>query len=179
MSRLGKRAIKLQSLVSVHEENSLVLVKGPKGELSLKLTGNISLDIANDNVVVNRPNDERKSKELHGLYRSLISNMVQGVSEGFVKNIEMHGIGYRVQQKEKALELSLGYSHPVLFKLPDGVASKVEGQTKIELTSIDKQLLGETCASIRKLRKKDPYKGKGIHFAGEIITKKPGKSVKK
>ena len=105
MSRSGKRAIKLQSLVSVHEENSLVLVKGPKGELSLKLTGNISLDIASDNVVVNRPNDERKSKELHGLYRSLISNMVQGVSEGFVKNIEMHGIGYRVQQKEKALIL--------------------------------------------------------------------------
>lgn len=179
MSRLGKRAIKLQNLVSVCEENSLVTVSGPKGELSLQLTGDISLEIASDNVVVIRPNDERRSKELHGLYRSLISNMVRGVSDGFVKHLEMHGIGYRVLQKDQALELSLGFSHPVLFHLPVGVVSKVEGQTKIELTSIDKQLLGETCASIRKLRKKDPYKGKGIHFAGEIITKKPGKSVKK
>lgn len=179
MSRLGKKVIKLSDSVSIKEQDSLVTVKGPKGELTVVLTGDISLELSESSVVVTRPNDDRRSKELHGLYRSLISNMVKGVSEGFVKQIEMHGIGYRVQQKDQALELSLGYSHPILFKLPAGVSSKVEGQTKIELMSIDKQLLGETCASIRKLRKKDPYKGKGIHFAGEVITKKPGKSVKK
>jgi len=179
MSRLGKKPIKLAQGVEVKTEENTISVKGPKGELSLLMKGNMEIVLSDSELVVNRPDDSRSSKALHGLYRSLISNMVQGVSEGFVKNIELHGIGYRVQQKGNALELSLGYSHPVNFDLPDGVSAKVEGQTKIELSSADNQLLGETCAKLRKLRKRDAYKGKGIHFAGEVIHKKPGKSVKK
>lgn len=179
MSRLGKKPIQFTNNVEVSEENNNLSVKGPKGELFLQLTGDISVEINSDAIVVNRPDDKRKSKELHGLYRTLILNMIKGVTDGFVKNLELHGIGYRAQQKENVLELSLGYSHPVSFELPAGVSAKLEGQTKIELSSIDNQLLGEVCAKIRKLRKRDPYKGKGIHFAGEIIKNKPGKSVKK
>jgi large subunit ribosomal protein L6 len=179
MSRLGKKPIKITDKIEVLENDSELAIKGPKGELKLTLKGNMKLDISSDEISISRPDDKRSSKELHGLYRTLILNMVLGVSEGFKTNMELHGIGYRAQQKGNNLELSLGYSHPVAFEVPEGVSVKLEGQTKIEFSSIDKQLLGETCAKLKKLRKRDAYKGKGIYFAGEVIKKKPGKSVKK
>lgn len=179
MSRVGNKVIDIESNVEIKEENGTVVVKGPKGELNCAVDSVISVEISGDQLTLKRSSDEKSVRAKHGLYRALIANMVEGVTKGFEKDLVMSGIGYRVQLKGNDLEFSLGYSHPVPFPAPEGITFTVEGQDKIKVTGIDKQLVGETCARIRKLRKRDAYKGKGIHFAGEIVRKKPGKSVKK
>jgi len=179
VSRVGNKVIDIDSNVEVKEENGTVVVKGPKGELNCAIDSAISLVIDGTQISLKRSSEEKSVRAKHGLYRALIANMVEGVTKGFEKDLVMSGIGYRVQLKGKDLEFSLGYSHPVPFKAPEGITFTVDGQDKIKVAGIDKQLVGETCARIRKLRKRDAYKGKGIHFAGEVVRKKPGKSVKK
>lgn len=179
MSRVGNKVIDIESSVEIKEENGAVVVKGPKGELTCNVDSAITILIDGGQVKLSRTSEAKEIRAKHGLYRALIANMIEGVTKGFEKDLVMSGIGYRVQQKGKDLEFSLGYSHSVPFKAPEGIVFTVDGQDKIKVSGIDKQLVGETCARIRKLRKKDAYKGKGIHFAGEVVRKKPGKSVKK
>jgi large subunit ribosomal protein L6 len=179
VSRVGNKVIDIESNVEITQDNGIVVVKGPKGELNCKVDKAISVAIDGNQIKLSRSSEEKEIRAKHGLYRALIANMVEGVTKGYEKDLVMSGIGYRVQLKGKDLEFSLGYSHPVPFKAPEGITFTVDGQDKIKVAGIDKQLVGETCARIRKLRKRDAYKGKGIHFAGEVVRKKPGKSVKK
>lgn len=182
MSRIGKSPIELPQgvTISVTPEN-IVVVKGPKGELKQKIDPDIQIVIEGKEMLVNRPTDQKRHRSLHGLYRSLLYNMVKGVSEGFKIEQEMVGVGYRAEAKGQNLELSLGYSHEVLFQLPVEikVATRQEkrGNPIIELQSIDKQLLGVVAAKIRSLREPEPYKGKGIKFVNENIRRKAGKSA--
>ena len=179
MSRVGNKEIVIESDIEIRQESDCVFVKGPKGELSCAVKKEITVNVNGNSIKLSRCSETKDVRALHGLYRALIANMIEGVSKGFEKNLVLFGIGYRVQLKGKNLEFSLGYSHPVPFEAPEGIFFAVDGQDKLKVTGIDKQLVGETCARIKKLRKRDAYKGKGIHFAGEIIRKKPGKSVKK
>lgn len=182
MSRIGKSPIKLPSGVSVTINNSIVTVKGPKGELHETINPDIKVGIEEGVLTVTRPSDEKQHKAMHGLYRSLINNMVVGVSVGYKKELELVGVGYRAQNTGQVLELSLGFSHPIHIELPKQV--KVEAVTDrksnpiITLECIDKQLLGQICAKIRSLRKPEPYKGKGVRFKGEVVRRKAGKSAK-
>lgn len=182
MSRIGKSPITLPAGVSVTVKDQLVTVKGPKGELQEKIHPDIEVEVNAGEVNVKRPTDEKDHRAMHGLYRSLINNMVVGVSEGYVKKLELVGVGYRATNTGQVLELALGYSHPIHILLPKEI--KVEAVTDrksnpvITLESIDKQLLGQVCAKIRSLRKPEPYKGKGVKFEGEVIRRKAGKSVK-
>jgi large subunit ribosomal protein L6 len=182
MSRIGKLPINLPSGVSVTVQEDLVTVKGPKGELRQTINPEISVSVEGNVLTVSRPTDEKQHRALHGLYRSLINNMVVGVSQGFQQKLELVGVGYRAANTGQVLELTLGYSHPIHIMLPSEV--KVEAQTDrksnpiITLESIDKQLLGQVCAKIRSLRKPEPYKGKGVRFVGEVIRRKAGKSAK-
>jgi large subunit ribosomal protein L6 len=182
MSRIGKLPISLPSGVNVTVKEDLVTVKGPKGELYQKINPEITVSVENGVVTVARPTDEKQHRAMHGLYRSLISNMITGVSQGFVKKLELVGVGYRAASTGQVLELALGFSHPIHIQLPAEV--KVEALTDrksnpiITLESIDKQLLGMVCAKIRALRKPEPYKGKGVRFQGEVIRRKAGKSAK-
>jgi large subunit ribosomal protein L6 len=180
MSRIGKLAITVPSGVDVTIDGQHVTVKGPKGELNHTVASPITIERKDDgSLAVNRPNDERESKALHGLSRTLVANMVTGVTEGFEKKLEIVGVGYRVIPKgPSTLELNLGYSHPVMFEAPDGVTFTVESATKFAVQGIDKQRVGEVAANIRKLRKPEPYKGKGIRYAGEHIRRKVGKAGK-
>jgi large subunit ribosomal protein L6 len=180
MSRIGKLPIPVPSGVDVNVEQNVVTVKGPKGTLSHSVTSPIKVDRDDSGaVVVTRPDDERLSRSLHGLTRSLIANMVMGVTEGYEKKLEIVGVGYRVLSKGPTqLEFQLGYSHPITFNAPDGITFTVEGPTKLGVQGIDKQLVGEVAANIRKLRKPEPYKGKGIRYAGEQIRRKVGKAGK-
>jgi large subunit ribosomal protein L6 len=180
MSRIGKLPIAVPSGVDVTLAESLVTVKGPKGSLSHSVAAPITVDRADDGAIeVARPNDERESKSLHGLTRTLIANMVQGVTEGYEKKLEIVGVGYRVLSKGPTqLEFQLGYSHPITFNAPDGITFTVDGPTRLGVQGIDKQLVGEVAANIRKLRKPEPYKGKGVRYAGEQIRRKVGKAGK-
>ncbi len=181
MSRIGKAPIEIPAGVTVQVKDNVVTVKGPKGELSQAVNPVISVEVENNHIEVKRPNDERDNRAMHGLYRALIHNMVVGVSEGYKKEMELVGVGYRATSTGQVLELSLGFSHAIYIKLPKEV--KVEAKTErnknplIILESSDKQLLGQVCAKIRSLRKPEPYKGKGIKFVGEIIRRKSGKSA--
>ncbi len=179
MSRIGNKEIVITSGVSVAIEDHLVSVKGPKGELSCEVSPNIQVLVEDSKIRLVRDSDVKEVKAKHGLFRALIANMVTGVSTGYERVLELKGIGYRVQAKGKDLEFALGYSHPVPFKAPQGITFVVENQVTLKVLGIDKQVVGEVCAQIQKLRKRDAYKGKGIHFAGARIVKKSGKSVKK
>jgi large subunit ribosomal protein L6 len=180
MSRIGKLPIPVPSGVDVSVEDRLVTVKGPKGTLSHTVVEPITVDRGEDgSVEVKRPDDERESRSRHGLTRTLIANMVQGVTEGYEKKLEIVGVGYRVLSKGPTqLEFQLGYSHPITVNAPDGITFTVEGPTKLGVQGIDKQLVGEVAANIRKLRKPEPYKGKGVRYAGEQIRRKVGKAGK-
>jgi large subunit ribosomal protein L6 len=179
MSRIGKLPIAVPSGVDVAIAEQLVTVKGPKGTLSHNIANPITIE-KNDGVLeVKRPDDERESRSLHGLTRTLINNMVVGVTEGYEKKLEIVGVGYRVLSKGPTqLEFQLGYSHSITFNAPEGITFTVEGPTKLGVQGIDKQLVGETAAKIRKLRKPEPYKGKGVRYAGEHIRRKVGKAGK-
>jgi len=179
MSRIGKLPVPVPTGVDVTVEASTVTVKGPKGSLSHTVAAPITVRTADGTLEVNRPNDERESKALHGLTRTLINNMVVGVTEGYEKKLEIVGVGYRVLSKGPTqLEFQLGYSHPITFNAPEGITFTVDGPTRFGVQGIDKQLVGETAANIRKLRKPEPYKGKGVRYAGERIRRKVGKAGK-
>jgi large subunit ribosomal protein L6 len=178
MSRIGKLPIPVPAGVDVTIDGRTVTVKGPKGELSHTVAVPIEVGRGDDGQIeVRRPDDERKSRELHGLSRTLVANMVTGVTTGYEKKLEIVGVGYRVVTRGPTqLEFSLGYSHSITFDAPEGVTFTVEGPTKLAVLGIDKQAVGETAANIRKLRKPEPYKGKGIRYAGEQIRRKVGKA---
>lgn len=179
MSRIGKQPITVPAGVEVDIDDRTVRVKGPKGTLSHTVPEPISVQQAPDGTLtVQRPDDERRSKALHGLSRTLVNNMVLGVSQGYVKRMEIHGVGYRVVAKGSDLEFSLGYSHPVPVTAPEGISFAVESPTRFSVAGIDKQAVGEVAATIRKLRRPDPYKGKGVRYAGEKIRRKVGKTGK-
>ncbi|CAG7614387.1 50S ribosomal protein L6 [Leucobacter soli] len=178
MSRIGKLPIAVPGGVDVKIDGQQVSVKGPKGELSLVVAEPIRVSLEEGQVLVTRPDDERDSRALHGLTRTLINNDIIGVTEGYAKQLEVVGTGYRVQQKGAGLELALGFSHPVLFDAPEGITLAVEGSTKITVSGISKQAVGEVAANIRKLKKPEPYKGKGIRYAGENVRRKAGKAGK-
>ncbi|GAA2633804.1 50S ribosomal protein L6 [Streptomyces axinellae] len=181
MSRIGKLPIQVPAGVDVTIDGQTVAVKGPKGSLSHTVV--MPIEVAEDEggggtIVVTRPNDESRNRALHGLSRTLVANMITGVTAGFSKDLEISGVGYRVQAKGSDLEFSLGYSHPILVKAPEGISFKVESPTKFTVEGIDKQQVGEVAAKIRKLRKPDPYKAKGVKYAGEVIRRKVGKAGK-
>ncbi|REF32087.1 50S ribosomal protein L6 [Calidifontibacter indicus] len=179
MSRIGRLPVPVPSGVDVTIDGQDVAVKGPKGTLALTVPSPISVAKTDEGTVeVTRPNDERESRSRHGLTRSLINNMVIGVTEGYTKKLEIHGTGYRVTAKGSDLEFALGYSHPILVKAPEGITFAVENPTRFSVTGIDKQLVGEVAANIRKLRKPDPYKAKGVRYEGEHIRRKVGKAGK-
>jgi large subunit ribosomal protein L6 len=178
MSRIGRMPITVPSGVEVTIDGRTVQVKGPKGELSLEVSAPIEVAQSDGTITVTRPSDEGEIRALHGLSRSLIANMVTGVTEGYRKTMEIVGVGYRVQAKGKNLEFSLGYSHPVPVAAPDGISFQVETPTRFVVEGIDKQQVGEVAANIRKLRKPDPYKGKGVRYQGEQIRRKVGKAGK-
>ena len=179
MSRIGKQPVPVPAGVDVTIDGQNLSIKGPKGTLSLSVSEPISVSRNDDGaIVVARPNDERRSRSLHGLSRTLVANLVTGVTEGYTTKMEIFGVGYRVVAKGENLEFALGYSHPVLITAPDGVTFAVETPTKFSISGIDKQKVGQIAANIRRLRKNDPYKGKGIRYAGEKIRRKVGKTGK-
>ena len=178
MSRIGRTPVAIPAGVDVTIKGREVSVKGPRGSLSLEVAAPIDVSQADGAITVTRPNDEGEIRALHGLSRSLIANMVTGVTAGFSKTLEIVGVGYRVQAKGKDLEFSLGFSHPVPVAAPDGITLRVESPTRFVVEGIDKQQVGEVAANIRKLRKPDPYKGKGVRYQGEQIRRKVGKAGK-
>ena len=178
MSRIGKAPITVPSGVDVAVEGQNVTVKGPRGTLSHTVDRPIGVALEDGVLSVSRPDDERENRSLHGLSRSLLNNLVLGVTQGFERKLEIHGVGYRVQLKGNALEFALGYSHPVRIEAPDGVTFTVESPTRFSVQGIDKQVVGQVAANIRRLRKPDPYKGKGVRYAGEQIRRKVGKTGK-
>jgi large subunit ribosomal protein L6 len=178
MSRIGRVPVEIPAGVTVTADGQLVSVKGPKGELSLTVANPIEVNIEDGQVVVTRPDDERASRSLHGLTRTLIANQIIGVTTGYTKGLEIVGTGYRVAQKGSSVEFALGFSHPVLIDPPAGISLTVEGNNKLTVSGIDKQAVGEVAANIRKIRKPEPYKGKGVRYAGEIVRRKAGKSGK-
>jgi len=179
MSRIGRLPIPVPSGVEVSLDGQLVTVKGPKGTLTHSIAEPIRIERADDGTLqVNRPDDERESRSLHGLTRTLVGNMVIGVTDGYAKAMEIRGVGYRVAAKGSDLEFALGYSHPVPVAAPDGITFEVASPTKFTVRGIDKQKVGEVAANIRKLRKPDPYKGKGVRYEGEQIKLKVGKTGK-
>jgi large subunit ribosomal protein L6 len=178
MSRIGRMPVTVPSGVDVTISGRDVTVQGPKGTLSLKVSAPIEVSRERDVITVTRPSDEGEVRALHGLSRSLIANMVTGVTEGYRKTLEIVGVGYRVQARGKDLEFALGFSHPVPVSAPDGISFRVETPTRFIVEGIDKQQVGEVAANIRKLRKPDPYKGKGVRYQGEQIRRKVGKAGK-
>ncbi|GHV56736.1 50S ribosomal protein L6 [Bacteroidia bacterium] len=183
MSRIGKLPITLPAKVSVSQKDNVITVKGPKGELSQYIHPAIKVEVSDNVLTVSRPDDERQNRAMHGLYRSLINNMVIGVSEGYKKELELVGVGYRVSNTGNVLDFALGYTHNIYLQLPPEI--KVETKTErnknplVILESADKQLIGQACAKIRSFRKVEPYKGKGIRFVGEVVRRKSGKSASK
>jgi large subunit ribosomal protein L6 len=177
MSRIGKLPITVPAGVDVTIDGRTVSVKGPKGTLTHTVAEPITVERDEDGTLaVRRPNDERQSRSLHGLSRTLVFNMIVGVTQGYEKKMEIHGVGYRVAAKGSDLEFALGYSHPVPVKAPAGISFAVETPTRFSVSGIDKQQVGEVAANIRKLRKPDPYKGKGVRYSGEKIRRKVGKT---
>ena len=178
MSRIGKNPISVPNGVEVKIDGQDVAVKGPKGDLSASIAEPITASLDDGVVTVARPDEERESRSLHGLSRTMINNMIVGVTEGYSKALEIVGTGYRVQAKGSNLEFALGYSHSITVEPPEGISFTVDGQTKLAVHGIDKQLVGETAANIRKLRKPEPYKGKGVRYVGENVRRKVGKAGK-
>ncbi len=177
MSRIGRTPVSVPSGVDVSISAGSVTVKGPKGELSQPLPEEVSLRQDGDEIIVERADDENESRARHGLTRALVANMVTGVTEGYVKNLEIVGVGYRATAKgDKALELALGFSHPVKIEAPEGITFNVPEPTQIEVHGIDKQLVGQVAANIRRWREPEPYKGKGVRYAGEHVRRKAGKA---
>jgi large subunit ribosomal protein L6 len=180
MSRIGRLPITVPAAVQVTIDGNVVSVKGPKGELSHTVAEPIKVQRTEDGTLeVIRPDDERASRSLHGLTRTLVSNMVTGVTDGYSKTLEISGTGYRVMAKGQGLEFALGYSHPIIIDPVDGISFTVETPTKFHVAGIDKQRVGEVSAKLRKLRKPDPYKGKGVRYSDEVIRRKAGKAGKK
>ena len=175
MSRIGKQPITIPDKVKVTLGDGVISVKGPNGSLSQSISDVVSVDVGSDEIVVNRPDDSRQSKSHQGLVRSLVANMVEGVTDGYTRVLEINGVGYRAEQKANFIRFDLGYSHPILFELPDTVEADVK-QTVVTLKSPNKELLGQTAAKIRNLRKPEPYKGKGIKYQEERIRRKVGKA---
>ncbi len=175
MSRIGKQPIAVPSGVTIAIEPERVTVNGPRGELSERISRDIQVEHVEDQLLVKRPTDRGEHRALHGLTRTLIANMVQGVTEGYEKRLEIQGVGYRAQLRGRDLELSLGYSHPVSVRAPDGIEFEVPQPTRIVVKGASKQQVGETAAIIRKQRKPEPYKGKGIRYEGEYVARKVGK----
>ncbi|WP_029106888.1 50S ribosomal protein L6 [Mycobacterium sp. URHD0025] len=179
MSRIGKQPVLVPAGVDVTIDGRNVSVKGPKGTLTLDIAEPITVERNDDGaIVVSRPDDERRSRSLHGLSRTLVANLVTGVTEGYTRKMEIFGVGYRVQLKGSNLEFALGYSHPVVIEAPEGITFAVETPTKFSITGIDKQKVGQISAVIRRLRRPDPYKGKGVRYEGEQIRRKVGKTGK-
>ena len=178
MSRIGRLPIPVPAGVEVKINGATVEVKGPKGTLSHDVPAPITVAVEDNSIIVSRPDDERVSRSLHGLTRTLIENNIEGVTAGFTKGLEIVGTGYRVTAKGSDIEFALGYSHPILVKAPEGIKFEVEGNTKITVSGINKQAVGEVAANLRKLRKPEPYKGKGVRYAGEVIRRKAGKAGK-
>ena len=180
MSRIGRKPIPIPSGVEVTLDGTHVVVKGPKGTLQRDLVPDIALTREGDEIIVTRPSDQREHRALHGLTRSLVNNMVVGVSEGYVKELQIVGVGYRATaQGPNKIELALGFSHPVHVDAPDGITFEVPSPTTIAVRGFDKELVGQVAANIRKIRKPEPYKGKGVRYAGERILRKAGKAGKK
>lgn len=184
MSRIGKLPINIPAGVTVNvSAENIVTVKGPKGELKQVVRPDITVEVENDTVKVSRPSDDKEHRALHGLYRSLINNMVTGVSEGYHKEMELVGVGYRVQNNGQILDFSLGYTHNILMVLPGEIKVETKNERNknplVILESCDKQLIGQVCAKIRSLRKPEPYKGKGVRFVGEVVRRKAGKAAGK
>ncbi len=182
MSRIGNLPVPIADKVTVEiGKNNFVTVKGPKGELSLQVDPDITLSLKEGELVVDRPTEQKRHKSMHGLYRSLIDNMVQGVVDGYRRELEVIGVGYRADVSDGILELALGYSHPIFFVPPEGVSISVESQrgknTLIAVEGIDKQLVGQVAAKIRSLRPPEPYKGKGVRYVGEYVRRKAGKTA--
>ncbi|GAA3655784.1 50S ribosomal protein L6 [Microbacterium marinilacus] len=178
MSRIGRLPIDIPAGVTVTVDGQQIAVKGPKGELALVVARPIEVKVEENQVLVTRPDDERESRSLHGLTRTLINNNIIGVTEGYSKGLEVVGTGYRVAQKGSSVEFALGFSHPVTVEPPAGITFTVEGNNKLTVSGIDKQAVGETAANIRKIRKPEPYKGKGVRYAGEVVRRKAGKAGK-
>ncbi len=178
MSRVGKKPVDVPAGVDIEIDGTLVKVKGSKGELERSFHERIGFDVDEGVVTVTRPDDARESRALHGLSRALLHNMVVGVSDGFRKELEIQGVGYRAAMKGSSLELQVGFSHPVVVDAPEGVTFEVPEQTKIIVTGIDKELVGQVAANIRKVRPPEPYKGKGIRYVGEYVRRKAGKAGK-
>ena len=179
MSRIGRMPITVPSGVEVTIAGQNVAVKGPKGSLAINVAEPIQVSHTEGVITVARPNEERITRSLHGLSRTLVANMVEGVTNGYTITIEIVGVGYRVAEKGQNLEFQLGYSHNIDFPAPEGITFKVDSPTKFHITGIDKQLVGEVAAKVKKLRKADPYKGKGLRIAGEVVRRKQGKTGKK
>lgn len=179
VSRIGKSPITIPAGVKVNVSGLTVAVEGPKGKLSQDIAEGIIVKVDGSQLVLECADGSIALRQKHGLYRTLIANMIEGVTNGFVKNLEIIGVGYKVAMKGKDLDLSMGFSHPVIFKAPEGIEFVVDGNTKISVKGIDKQLVGQVAANIRKIRKPEPYKGKGIRYAGEYVAMKAGKSGKK
>jgi large subunit ribosomal protein L6 len=175
MSRIGKKPIPVPTSVTVSIEPDLVRVNGPKGELTERIPRDITVAQEGEELIVKRPTDRGEHRALHGLTRSLVANMVAGVTDGYVRTLEIHGVGYRAQLKGKGLELALGFSHPVSIPAPDGIEFEVPQPTRVVVKGISKQLVGEVAATIRKQRPPEPYKGKGIRYEGEYVARKVGK----
>jgi large subunit ribosomal protein L6 len=178
MSRIGKLPVAIPSGVKISLDGNMMTVTGPKGSLSQPLHERMAIAVETDQIKVSRPSDSKQDSALHGLTRALINNMVVGVTEGFKKDLEINGVGYRAEISGKTLTLALGYSHPVVYELPEGISVEVEKQTKLSVSGIDKQLVGSAAAKIRSYRKPEPYKGKGIKYADERIMRKAGKTGK-
>ncbi len=177
MSRIGKRPIQIPDKVKIKIDVRKVLVEGPKGKLDWILPQGVEVQIDKDQLIVKRLAEDKISYSMHGLTRAHINNMIKGVSEGYVKNLELHGVGYRAQAQGKTLNLQLGFSHPVVYPVPEGVSIKTPKQNQIAVEGIDKAKVGEAAAEIRAFLKPEPYKGKGIRYAGEYVRKKAGKAV--
>ncbi len=176
MSRIGRRPVTVPSSVEISQDNGVVTVKGPKGELSQSVPSTITIDLHDGVLEVQRANDEADVRALHGLIRSLVANMVTGVTDGFTKTLDIVGVGYRAQKTGNNLTLALGFSHPVEVTPPAGIEFTVESPTRVIVGGIDKQLVGETAARIRRLRKPEPYKGKGVRYSDEVVRRKAGKA---
>ena len=178
MSRIGKLPVAIPSGVKISLDGNMMTVTGPKGSLSQPLHERMTIAVETDQIKVSRPSESKQDSALHGLTRALINNMVMGVTAGFKKDLEINGVGYRAEISGKTLTLSLGYSHPVVYELPEGISVEIEKQTKLSVSGIDKQLVGSAAAKIRSFRKPEPYKGKGIKYADERIMRKAGKTGK-
>jgi large subunit ribosomal protein L6 len=177
MSRIGKLPIPIPQGVKIQVDGASVRAEGPKGKLSQPVPSGLTTRVADGAIVIERSSDERQVRALHGLARALVANMVHGVKDGFERKLDIVGIGYRAQMQGKNIQLALGYSHPIIFPLPDGVTAEIDKQVAITLRGADKAVLGQTAAKLRALRKPDPYKGKGIKYSGEVIRRKVGKKA--